>query len=294
MARSQSPLRYPGGKSSLADVTIKLIQDNDLGRSHYIEPYAGGASLALHLLFNRHVSDIHLNDLDLGIWSFWHAVLNDVDHLIEKIEKVTITVEEWHRQKAVYRNAACESVIDLAFATFFLNRTNRSGIIGSGGIIGGLNQSGNYKIDCRFNKKDLIEKVRKINGFRKSIHLTNMDACDFISWADMNLSSRSFFMIDPPYYEKGSSLYTNFYSKGDHRVVSQAISALSKPWVLTYDNCTEISDIYGDFEQLEFGIQYSANEKRMGKELMIISKRLSFGPEVLDALIATGQNTKAA
>lgn len=276
MARSQSPLRYPGGKSALAEVTASLIRENGLGRSNYVEPYAGGASLALHLLYTRQVSDIHLNDLDPGIWSFWHSVLNQADELISLITATTITVDEWHRQKEIYREANKAESLKLGFATFFLNRTNRSGIIGSGGIIGGLQQHGNYKIDCRFNKIDLIEKIKKIHRFNNSIHLTNLDAIEFLQLSDKSLSNRTLFMIDPPYFEKGSSLYTNFYGKEDHSFVRDTITKLGKPWVVTYDNCREISELYGAFEQIEFGIGYSANKKRTGKELMIISPELRF------------------
>lgn len=284
MARSRSPLRYPGGKASLAIPTITLIRENGLSRSHYVEPYAGGASLALQLLFNRHVSDIHLNDIDAGIWSFWHSVLNESAELIKLIESVEITVEEWHRQKDIYREANKDTPLELGFATFFLNRTNRSGIIGSGGIIGGLSQQGNYKIDCRFNRNDLAERIRKIHRFRRCIHLTNMDAIDFLETSDKRLSDRAFYMIDPPYFEKGSSLYTNFYKKSDHKDVYEAVNALSKPWVVTYDNCKDISDLYNSFPQYEFGIRYSANQKRIGKELLITSNGLSVSSEMLGSL----------
>ncbi|ABC63738.1 DNA adenine methylase [Erythrobacter litoralis] len=284
MARSQSPLRYPGGKSALAEVTASLIRENGIGRAHYVEPYAGGASLALHLLYTRQVSDIHLNDLDPGIWSFWHSVINHAEELIRLIDRCEITVDEWHHQKSIYREADTSAPLKLGFATFFLNRTNRSGIIGSGGIIGGLQQQGNYKIDCRFNKYNLVQKIRKINRYRNSIHLTNLDAVEFLQSSDVTLSERTLYMIDPPYYEKGSSLYTNFYGKDDHSAVRDAIAHLSKPWIVTYDNCDEISDLYRDFDQIEFGISYSANKKRTGKELMIVSPHLRFAERTVELI----------
>jgi len=293
MARSRSPLRYPGGKSSIAEMTIALIHENGIRRSHYVEPYAGGASLALHLLFNRQVSDIHLNDIDPGIWSFWHSVLNEADELTAKISETEVSVDEWHRQKEIYRAQDINNPIQLGFATFFLNRTNRSGIIGSGGVIGGLDQSGNYKIDCRFNRPDLIERIKKIKRFRRSIHLTRMDAIDFIEMMDSALPERSFYMIDPPYFEMGSSLYTNFYNKRDHASLSMVITRLSKPWMITYDNCREISDLYSGFRQFEFGIYYSANKKRMGRELMIVSTDLVVSEDVL-ALLNRQEASKQA
>lgn len=284
MARSQSPLRYPGGKSTLAEVTASFIRENGIGRSQYVEPYAGGGSLALHLLYTRQVSDIHLNDLDPGIWSFWHSALKETNELSQLIQKCEITVEEWHRQKEIYRESDISNPLKLGFATFFLNRTNRSGIIGSGGIIGGLNQHGNYKIDCRFNKSDLIEKIQKIGRFKKCIHVTNLDAIEFLNEMDCRLSDKTLVMIDPPYFEKGSSLYTNFYGKDDHVSVRNAIASLSKPWIVTYDNCSEISDLYRDYEQIEFGIGYSANQKRTGRELMIVSPALRIGDQTAELI----------
>lgn len=284
MTRSRSPLRYPGGKSSLAEMAISLIQGNGIRRAHYVEPYAGGASLALHLLFSRQVSDIHLNDIDPGIWSFWYCVLNEKNALCAKIEEVDVSVSEWHRQKEIYRSKDLRDPVKLGFATFFLNRTNRSGIIGSGGVIGGLSQGGNYRIDCRFNRTDLMNRISMVHRFRRSIHLSRMDAVEFINLTSRSLPERSFYMIDPPYFAQGSSLYTNFYTKDDHAILSRVISALSRPWILTYDNCDEISELYREFRQFEFGIYYSANRKRTGRELMIASKDLAVSGDTLALL----------
>ena len=161
MSRAHSPLRYPGGKSCLYSLVCDFLRRNKLQRGHYAEPYAGGASLALSLLFNGQVSDIHLNDVDRGIWSFWDSVLNHTEDLCALIESTAITVEEWHRQRETYRSRNISEGLVLGFATFFLNRTNRSGIIGTGGIIGGLGQKGEYKIDCRFNREELIRRIRR-------------------------------------------------------------------------------------------------------------------------------------
>lgn len=294
MARSRSPLRYPGGKSSLAEMATSLIHENNIRRSHYVEPYAGGASLALHLLFNRQVSDIHLNDIDPGIWSFWHSVLHEPGALKAKIVETELTVDEWRRQKEIYRLQDTGNPILLGFATFFLNRTNRSGIIGSGGVIGGLDQRGNYKIDCRFNKPDLIERILKINRFRRSIHLTRLDAIDFIKITDSNLSDSTLYMIDPPYFAMGSSLYTNFYNNDDHASLSKVIAGLSKPWVITYDNCEDISRLYRQFRQFEFGIHYSANKKRIGREILIASSDLVVSEAVLALLNRQDDRRQAA
>lgn len=149
-----SPLRYPGGKSKFVPVIKKILEQNNCF-GHFVEPYAGGSSVALAMLFEGCCTDIHLNDLDAGIYSFWKSVIDDTDNLIRLIQDTSITLEEWNKQKAILFQADSPSVLELGFATFFLNRTNRSGIL-KAGIIGGKAQSGKYKLSDRFNKSDLI------------------------------------------------------------------------------------------------------------------------------------------
>lgn len=280
MAHTHSPLRYPGGKSCLLPLITAILQENNLKLPHYAEPYAGGASLALALLFGGQVSDIHLNDVDAGIWSLWHSILNDTDALVNLIEAVDVTVPEWRNQREIYRGADISDPLKLGFATFFLNRTNRSGIIGTAGVIGGLAQEGNYKIDCRFNKDELVRRIKRIRKYKNRIHLTRLDALQFLRCDSGLFPKRTFLAIDPPYFAKGSSLYTSFYSPHDHADVAQAILALDRPWVLTYDAAAEISALYKERPQFLFDIKYSLQTKRIGTELLIASSALQL-PEVI-------------
>jgi DNA adenine methylase len=280
MAQTHSPLRYPGGKSCLLPLVTAILQENDLRLPHYAEPYAGGASLALALLFGGQVSDIHLNDVDAGIWSFWHSILNDADALIDLIETADVTVPEWRNQREIYRRNDLSDPLKLGFATFFLNRTNRSGIIGTAGVIGGLAQEGNYKIDCRFNKVELIRRIKRIRKYKNRIHLTRLDALQFLKCDSGLFPKRTFLAIDPPYFAKGSSLYTSFYSPHDHADVAKAILALDRPWVLTYDAAAEISALYEERPQFLFDIKYSLQTKRVGSELLIASGDLQL-PDVI-------------
>jgi DNA adenine methylase len=280
MAQTHSPLRYPGGKSCLLPLIIAILRENDLRLPHYAEPYAGGASLALALLFGGQVSDIHLNDVDAGIWSLWHSILNDTDAFVDLIETANVNVPEWRNQREIYRGNDLSDPLKLGFATFFLNRTNRSGIIGTAGVIGGLAQEGNYKIDCRFNKVELIRRIKRIQKYKSRIHLTRLDALKFLKCDSGLFPKRTFLAIDPPYFAKGSSLYTSFYSPHDHADVANAILALDRPWVLTYDAAAEISALYEERPQFLFDIKYSLQTKRVGTELLIASSGLRL-PEVI-------------
>lgn len=282
MAKTHSPLRYPGGKSALYPLVRNIIEMNGLRRSHYAEPYAGGASLALNLLLQRQVSDVHLNDVDVGIWAFWHALLDHNRDMISLVEHAQLTVPEWLRQREVYRARNVSDPIPLGFATFYLNRTNRSGIIGSGGVIGGLEQTGSYKMDCRFNRSDLANRMRRIGKYRSQIHLSRLDALDFLAKVESELPRKTFCAIDPPYFAKGSSLYTSFYKPADHAEVANLLAGLARPWILTYDDAAEIRALYSENRQFSFDVNYSAQTKRIGTELMIVSDGLIV-PESLQA-----------
>ncbi len=281
MASLASPLRYPGGKSCLLDLTVDILSANQLTRGHYAEPYAGGCGLALSLLYGGYVSEIHVNDIDRSIWSFWKAVLDHTDDFLHLIETTPVTVDEWHRQRDVQKSGTTENPIELGFSTFFLNRTSRSGIIQSSGVIGGLDQSGKYKIDCRFNRDGLKKRVRRVSRYRSRIHLSNLDAIDFMGQAE-SLPQDTFFCIDPPYFNKGSSLYTSFYRPSDHADVAVAVARLKRPWIVTYDLATEIQLLYSNYRQFEFDINYSVHTKRVGTELLVASKNLRLPAAIRD------------
>ncbi|MCI3878795.1 DNA adenine methylase [Acinetobacter higginsii] len=268
MAITPSPLRYPGGKTAILPMVSTFINDNNLNSYHYVEPYAGGAGLALSLLFKNYVSHIHLNDLDLSIWSFWHSILFKTDDFIGLINSTEITINEWHKQKYIQTIKNDVDTLTLGFSTFFLNRTNRSGIIQKAGVIGGLEQKSKYPLDCRFNKKSLISKIEKIAQYKEFIHLYNMDAINFIGEIEEKVENR-FFCIDPPYFKKGQSLYTNFYSPDDHEILSEVIKKIEGKWILTYDNTIEIKKLYSSLPQYNFNLNYTAAEKRKGTELLI-------------------------
>lgn len=275
MRRTLSPLRYPGGKTKLFKYTRKLIEYNNIVGCSYVEPFAGGCGLALELLHAKVVDNIILNDIDKSIYSFWKGVLDYKEELVERINAIDITVDEWHVQKEIQENKVQADVFDLAFSTLFLNRTNRSGILNAGPI-GGYNQSGNYKIDCRFNKSNIIYKLNLINSYREKMQFFNLDAIDFLTELKMINPNDVFIFFDPPYYVKGSGLYTNFYKKEDHQILANKIKELNYNWIVTYDNVEEIKEIYQDFAQQEYSIDYSANKSYKGSEIMVYSNDIEY------------------
>ncbi|WP_449408013.1 DNA adenine methylase [Microbacterium maritypicum] len=269
MNLTPSPLRYPGGKTALRGLAEHLLQINGLRKTTYVEAFAGGGGLALSLLFDGVVRRVVLNDLDPGIYSLWRAMLEQTESLVRLIRETPVTMDEWYAQREFYRSYDGEPSLELGFATLFLNRTNRSGVI-KGGVIGGYAQTGDYKLDCRYPADALAEKVERIARYRSSITITNDDAADFLT-AMNGRSERLVHFIDPPYFQKGSGLYTNFYTPDDHTALSHVITSIDQPWVLTYDRAPEISNLYAGFDQYEFDLNYSAARKRVGTELMVTS-----------------------
>lgn len=278
MPVTDTPLRYPGGKTQLAPLVIDIMRNNNLFYGDYVETFAGGAGIAWKLLLNNYVGNVFLNDLDQGIYSFWYSVLNDTEDLCQLIQHTPITITEWHKQRKTSNNEDA-SALEKGFATFFLNRTNRSGII-RGGVIGGLNQDGNYKLDCRFNKEDLIRKIRRIASVKDRVHLHNLDALEFIDTALPLTASKTLVNIDPPYYLKGPDLYTNFYQKEDHAILAHKIHTISRNWMVTYDDVPALRELYKEFQVFQFELNYSAQTKRVGTELLILDSTLS-APEFL-------------
>jgi len=269
-----SPLRYPGGKNKLAKFIALVCEKNNIN-GHYVEPYAGGASVALHLLINEYVKEVTINDLDRAIYAFWYSVLNDTEKFCNKIKTTKITINNWKKFREIHKNKDKESLFNLGFATFFLNRTNHSGVI-DGGVIGGTDQKGNYKIDCRFNKVELIERIKLIAKHKDSINLYNLDALKLIEKIQKNRGNKNtIFYFDPPYYLKGPSLYMSHYKHNDHKAVSEKIQKIrNTKWIVSYDNTPEIKKLYLNSNKKEYSFFHTAYEIREGREVLFSSNGL--------------------
>lgn len=277
-----SPLRYPGGKNRLAPFIAKVCVDNGI-TEHYVEPYSGGAAVALFLLFEGFVNRVTINDSDRSIYAFWHSVLNQTDDLCDLIKKVPVTIDEWKKQREIQTNKDNADLIELGLSTFFLNRTNRSGII-KGGVIGGNNQLGKYKLDCRFNKEDLIKRIRMIARYREKITLYNVDAMNIVDVMLENTENTRdiLFYLDPPYYVEGHSLYMNYYKKTHHQMVSEKIKQLDDVhWIVSYDDASEIRRLYSDCQTIEYDMFHMAATSKKGKELVFLSPTIVFDPQKL-------------
>lgn len=273
-----TPLRYPGGKSKLVAFIKCLLQANALVGGEYFEPYAGGASVALHLLFNQYVNQVHINDLSRSVYSFWWAVLQDTEGLCKLINDTPITMESWLNQKAIQSNPSAHSTLELGFSTFFLNRTNRSGIISSGGVIGGKDQQGEWHLDARFNKPNLITRITTIGQLKDRISLYNEDAQRVLEKVVPKLPRKSFIYLDPPYYSKGRRLYDNNYQHAEHEAIAAYVRQMDRKWMVSYDNSPEVVKLYSGCRYIEYELSYTANTRSSGSEIMFFSNDLTLPP----------------
>lgn len=272
MSSNPSPLRYPGGKYKISRLIELLINKAGDSSSIYIEPFAGGAGVALDLLRRNIVSEIVINDFDRAVSSFWKAVVQESDAFIDKIYSTPVTIEEWHRQREIYRSSTRYS-FDYGFATFFLNRTNHSGIL-TAGPIGGQQQKG-WKLDVRYNKADLIGKVDEIKRLRDRIHVFNRDVNSLIANQVRHYGSRAFAYFDPPYYKRGSVLYQNSFTDRLHKkLFCNICENVKSPWVVSYDDVLEIRKIYQGVSCRTFSLNYSLANNGSGREIMFFSEGL--------------------
>lgn len=278
-----SPLRYPGGKGKLSKFMTAIVRENGLSDGRYIEPYAGGAGIAWELLITGVVRRVLINDISPHVFAFWTSVLSHTDELCRRIRDIPLSVEEWDRQKETFRQPKDASPIDLGMSCFYLNRTNRSGIL-NGGLIGGRNQDGKWGMDARFNREDLIQRITKIADCAGRIEVSGADAVEFLREKSGGLGEKDLIYVDPPYFEKGRMLYYDAYGPDDHAAVATLLGDLKGPnWVVSYDDVEAIRNLYAFSPRLHYTIGYSARSRRGGREVMFFSKGMAV-PELVPPL----------
>jgi DNA adenine methylase len=274
MARYNTPLRYPGGKQRLAPFVAELLEVNGALGWNYAEPYAGGAGVAIELLLRNKVRHIYLNDSSLPIYAFWKAVLSDPDSFCRRISRASLTLQAWRMHREVLRHPREHDLMDLGFSTFFLNRCSRSGVL-TAGVIGGLEQRGEWRIDARFPRNELIKRIENIALNRRRITVTNLDAETFMVSRLNRLGPQTLVYCDPPYFARAKRLYLDTYQPADHFRLAQVIqSKLRHPWLVSYDKHPLILSHYRRRRWLCYSLQYSAIKAYTGTEIFVFSDSL--------------------
>lgn len=273
-----TPLRYPGGKARFAPFIASLMQLNGLDGGHYLEPYAGGAGVALDLLYSGVASHIHINDLDEAVYAFWASATAHPEELMRLVRDTPVTIEQWYHWRSLLRGEREGSLIERGFATLFLNRTNRSGIL-KGGVIGGKAQDGAYRLDARYKRSQLLERLSKIAAHAEQISVYSEDACSLLQRCGSLLPINSLVYLDPPYYIKGQELYRNFYNHDDHVRIAELLCTTAFPcsWIVSYDALEEIRKMYRLARSVSYGLHYTAQSRYVGSEIMFFSSGLELG-----------------
>jgi DNA adenine methylase len=275
--RYQSPLRYPGGKACLSGLLEDTIDLNQLRGTAYFEPFAGGAGAALELLDRGAVSSLFLNDLDTRIYAFWRACLNQTNQFVDRVMSVSLSIDEWRAQREICRCPSKHPQLDVGFAAFYMNRCNRSGVLTGSGPIGGYEQEGRWKLDVRFTRENLAQRIVKLGRNRSRIHVSKLDAIDFLKQElpRGNKRERAFVYLDPPYVAKGKRLYLNAYTKRDHAALATYINRQQAvPWIMSYDDDPLIRDLYKEHDVATLVIDYKLQNKRSAQELIITPSRV--------------------
>ncbi|RIX36253.1 DNA adenine methylase [Corynebacterium falsenii] len=282
--RYLSPLRYPGGKARLAPFLERIIHSQPTVPTHYAEPFAGGAGAALKLLHDRVVQHVYLNDLNPGIAAMWRAILNESTAFLRLLDSTPIDLDQWKRQREIYQTPIGRDDLELGFATFYLNRTNRSGILNAGPI-GGLEQRGAWKIDARFNRISLAKRIQAVADMKAQITITELDGLCFLDSLS-NFADDLFVYADPPYIVQGEGLYLHAFDEIAHLQLAEKLSTFDSPWLLTYDDDPRITDmLYKGGRCATFPIAHTAHKQHVGSEAVIFS----MGLVIPDMEITTGR-----
>ncbi|MGN0844086.1 MAG: DNA adenine methylase [Kiritimatiellia bacterium] len=257
MSTTSTPLRYPGGKTAYAGLLSKVIELNKLDDVVLVEPYAGGAGASIKLLLEGTVSHLILNDLDPSIYAFWWSVVNASEKLVDLIIRTPLTIDEWKRQREISRRKDVADLLALGFATLYMNRCNRSGIL-SANPIGGIKQTGTYKIDARFNKQGIVEKIKDIAEMASYIEIRNSSCERLLSGLKRRKDTSNLLVyLDPPYFQKGPSLYMNHYGDKDHEKLAKLVLSCDFNWILSYDCHEKIRKLYAGVPMYTSNLRYT-------------------------------------
>ena len=244
-----SPLRYPGAKRRHAGYIKEALRLNALRPGLFVEPFAGGASVALQLVKDEAVKCMGLIERDPLVAAFWKTVFFDADWLVRQVKTTPVTVEQWCALKTGRHKTARER----AFACLYLNRTSFSGIIAQGaGPLGGYKQASVHKIDCRFTRQTLIRRIRQAEALREKVAFVwNLTWADGLARIRMmqargSLPCDVFYYVDPPFFEKAKRLYTYYFTDTDHRRLRDVLLTMQEPWILSYDSAERVRELYGD------------------------------------------------
>jgi DNA adenine methylase len=267
----KSPLRYPGGKSKVTDLLLPFIP---LDIREFREPFIGGGSvfLAVKNLFQNRIERYWINDINVDLYLFWKYAQNNIDNLASAVIKVR---ENYQDGKELYNYLKNQdninSEFDIAVRFFIMNRITFSGIMDSGGY-------SQQAFEKRFTESS-IERLKSVSNCLSQVNITCADYEDLL----MQDGKEVFLFLDPPYFKAVKSklygLKGDLHTSFDHQRFADNLQKCQHRWLLTYDDCPEVRELFSFADISEFEVQYGMNNYKQknaakGKELLI--KNYSF------------------
>ena len=283
--------RYPGGKSKIRKrLCEKLNLISPPSTFEYREPFFGGGSVGINFLSTvTKKPDLWLNDKDPGISSLWSAVINYPEELKERVCRFQPSIEHYNSFKntLIENNAKTdskESIVENGFQKLAVHQTSYSGLgTKSGGPLGGKLQKSKYKIDCRWSPKYLCKKIDKLSNAFSSVKIRENGCTNYDFEKLISEPGSAVLYLDPPYFEKGGSLYQFSFEESDHERFANLLKNTDHPFVLSYDDCDAIRDLYGWAQIETVHVNYTitaTKDKASGKnisqrkpELIILPRR---------------------
>ena len=260
----KTPLRYPGGKSRVAELLVDLMPDF----KEYREPFLGGGSVYLTAVQKHPDCKFWINDLYYDLYCFWDEAKFDIGSLVDDVR--TIRKEYDGRGRELHDKLVAEipgyGTHDKAVAFFAINRTTFSGT----SLSGGYSQE---SFDKRFTPSS-IDRLEKIGPLLQDTKITCLDYSELLREPGDGV----FIFLDPPYYTatksalygKNGELHKGF----DHERFAEEVKNCPHKWMITYDNCDYVKEMYKDFNVIPFEFAYgmrnvTANAEMTGKEVLI-------------------------
>jgi DNA adenine methylase len=253
-----SLLRYPGGKSrgKLKDKIIEHIAEHHSGGS-FGELFFGGGGITLNLIKEKVVDNVIICEKDIALADLWWQIIDDPRDLIRKVERFTPSVRAF---KDVKERVLAEQ--GNGFDFLVVNRLSHGGRGVKAGPQGGHNQQGQYKIDCRWKTETLVKTIGLLHRLFGTV-----DVDWFCGSYDDAPWGIDYLYMDPPYWSVGDELYQHNFTEDDHLALFDYLRGRGG-WLLSYNNCPEVRELYQGFNMEVTGTVGNGGEKP-NSELLI-------------------------
>jgi DNA adenine methylase len=275
LSKHRSLLRYPGGKAKLLKpLLFELLRHN---RTYeYREPFFGGGAVGLgYLAADPNARKVWLNDRDVGIASLWTAVMWYPGDLKDRIKAFQPSPEAFFKIREILRavtaTASRNDIVEVGFNKLAIHRISYSGLgTMAGGPLGGRKQT-SVTIGSRWNPSQLCSVIDALHTRLAGCDVRHASCTSFdFAHVIQDDSYPSIIYLDPPYYGKGNELYQFGFTYADHVRLAELLKASKHCWVLSYDDCPEIRELYGWASLQVIDVSYSitaSKDKATGKKV---------------------------